>query len=272
MSSKIRVAEGYRKEISAVLGSSNILSKDQRSSVLAAVDKLVGLLEVAIQEAGELKDVREDIAGLSRRLGAISGLPVTAVASSGPAQLKESKKVKANKGAMKPAAAVSAAAVQVMASPSIREVTSCEAAGGSEVDDVPFVTVTRRKHLTPAVDRSANSSSRRLRGRRNSKLMGSGMDSELKTSQPYKFMHIFYVDNGTDEKSVESYLKKKISVENVIVERLSTGRQYASFKIGVPVGSFDLIMKAEFRPAGIGFDKWFFRRSKGGTPTGEIKK
>ena len=243
---------------------------DQRSSVLAAVDKLVGLIEIAVQEAGELRNIREDIERLSQRFVSVSELPTTAAvtASSEPAQIKKSK---VRKGAKVQATSV-VSEVQVVALPSAHGESLSEAPGDFGSDNAPFVTVTRRKRLAPTAVPKVNFTNSSNKRRKNSKLIGSGADSELKTSLMYKFMHIFYVDKDIDEKCVEGYLKKKIpSEKKIIVERLPTGRQYASFKIGVPVGDFESVMKAEFWPAGIGFDRWFFRRNRIEAPTGQIK-
>ena len=124
MANKVEIANECRRDVSGVLATGNILSKDQRSTILAAVDRLVALLEVAVRETGDLRDVRDDVARLSSKLDNMAGLPAVAVSSG------SSRHRSGGKGAVgKPSVVQSA-----RAAPLVRPV---EASSGLRPEDVP---------------------------------------------------------------------------------------------------------------------------------------
>lgn len=237
MASRVQIANKYRKEISAVLEGYNILSMGQRSAVLATVDKLVMLLEVTIQESGDLQDDKDDVARLSLKLDAIAGLHVVAATPVSRQRISKKKAV-GQPFVVQPARTASMFQLDVPLSLSVRN-----------VGDGSWLKAKKRgEEAWSARSRVDNRGS-------------AGAVGDLLSAKRKKHMHLFNLHPETDVFAVSSYVKKRIPDCVPSVERIVSRGDYASFKISVAEVHFEAIMKSDFWPCGVEFNRWKFRQN-----------
>lgn len=88
------------------------------------------------------------------------------------------------------------------------------------------------------------------------------LHSQLKAAEQARFVHLYNVAKGTTDREVNNYVQTLTGSTECTVESIKTRGNYASFKLGVPLTYYQIVMNPEKWPLDICIKPWVNFRSQ----------